>query len=283
MTELIISAAAVIIILLAAYLFMIFPCIKKPNNSKIFTSSLYAHRGLHNKNEGIPENTMAAFKRAVDQGYGIELDVHLTKDGKTVITHDNSLKRMCGADIKVSKSNYEDFKDVKILETEETTPLFSDFLAMVDGKVPLLVELKTDDNNSEALCKAVFCELDLYSGPYCVESFDPRVLGWLKKHRPNVYRGQLSCYMSTKSSHGYLAILLRGLMTNFISRPHFVAYSYKDSKKSIGFKLTRLLGADIFYWTLRNENDAISAKKDGGALIFEGFDAHKLQDSENSL
>jgi len=83
MTELIIFAAAVIMILLAAYLFMIFPCIKKPNNSKIFTSSLYAHRGLHNKNEGIPENTMAAFKRAVDQGYGIELDVHLTKDGKT--------------------------------------------------------------------------------------------------------------------------------------------------------------------------------------------------------
>lgn len=277
MIPFLITIASVIILLLAAYLFMVLPCLKKPANSEVFKNALYAHRGLHNKGMGIPENTMAAFKKAVDEGYGIELDVHLCADGTTVITHDNSLKRMCGVDIKVSEANYSDFKDIKILDTDETTPLFSDFLSLVDKKVPLLVELKTDNDNSEALCQAVFEQLDHYQGDYCVESFDPRVLGWLKKNRPNVYRGQLSCHISTKSSHGYLAILLRGMMANFISRPHFVAYSYKDSKKSFGFKLCKLLGADIFYWTLRNENDAENALKDGGALIFEGFDAHKIQ------
>lgn len=268
---------SVIIILIGAYLFMIFPCAKKHKDAEIFKSALYAHRGLHDKNAGVPENTMAAFKKAVDEGYGIELDVHLCADGTTVITHDDSLKRMCGVDLKVSESRYSDFKDIKILDTKETTPLFSDFLKLVDGKVPLLVELKTDNNNSAPLCEAVFKELDAYTGAYCVESFDPRVLGWLKKHRPKVYRGQLSCHISTKSVHGYFALLLRELLANFISRPHFVAYSYKDSKACLGFKVCRLLGADIFYWTLRNEKAAENAHKDGGALIFEGFDAHKFQ------
>lgn len=270
---------SVITLLALAYLFMVFPSLKKPKDTAIFKNTLYAHRGLHNKNAGIPENTMAAFNKAVNEGYGIELDVHLCTDGHTVITHDDSMKRMCGVDIKVSESTFDEIKDYKILDTNETTPLFSDFLKAVDGKVPLLVELKTDGNNAPALCQGVFKHLDSYNGPYCIESFDPRVLLWLRKNRPLVYRGQLSCYMSTKSSHGYLAILLRGLMANFTSRPHFVAYSYKDSKKAFGFKLCRLLGADIFYWTLRNENDAKSALADGGALIFEGFDAHKIDNN----
>ena len=179
-----ITLAAVIVILTGAYLFMILPCMKKHKNSHVFKNTLYAHRGLHDKSIGVPENTMAAFKRAVDAGFGIELDVHLCADGSTVITHDNSLKRMCGADIKVSLSNYADFKDIKILDTNETTPLFSEFLKLVDGRVPLLVELKTDDNNADSLCRAVFEHLDCYTGAYCVESFDPRVLGWLKKTVP---------------------------------------------------------------------------------------------------
>ncbi len=270
------SLSAVILLCFCAYLFMIFPCIKKPQGSKIFKNTMYAHRGLHDKSQGIPENTMLAFKKAVDEGYGIELDVRLTADGIPVIMHDDSLKRMCEADIKLSKSNYEDIKNIKIGTSDETTPLFSDFLNLVGGKVPLLVELKTTENNSPELCSAVFGELDFYNGPYCVESFDPRVLGWLKKHRPEVYRGQLSCYISTKSSHGKTALLLRSLTANFISRPHFIAYSYKDSKKCFGFKLCRLLGADVFYWTLKDEKAAKNALEDNGAIIFEGFNARNL-------
>ena len=270
------SLAGVIFLCLGAYLFMIFPGTKKPKERKIFKDTMYAHRGLHNKALGVPENTMLAFKKAVDEGYGIELDVRLTADGRTVIMHDDSLKRMCDVDIKLSKSDYDNIKDIKIAATDEVTPLFSEFLSMVNGRVPLLVELKTAEDNYPELCKAVFKELDAYNGAYCVESFDPRVLGWLKKHRPHVYRGQLSCHISTKSSHGKRALFLRSLSANFISRPHFVAYSYKDSKKCFGFKMCRLLGADIFYWTMRDEESAKNALNDGGAIIFEGFDAHNL-------
>ncbi len=270
---------AFMIIAAAVWFAAVCPSLKKPKGREIFRNTMYAHRGLHDKENGVPENTMAAFKKAVEAGYGIELDVHLTLDGRTVITHDDSLMRMCGKDIKVSRTKYDDFKDVKILDTEEKTPLFSEFLKMVDGRVPLLVELKTDEGNHAPLCEAVFKHLDLYKGPYCVESFDPRVLGWLKKHRKDVYRGQLACHMSVKSSRGILSLFLRSLTLNFVSRPHFVAYSYKDSKKSLGFKICRALGADIFYWTLRSKDLAKEALSDGGAIIFEKFDPSGLENS----
>lgn len=272
----IIGVLALLLLLFSAYLFMIFPALKKPEKSKLFHDEMYAHRGYHNLNEGTPENTMAAFSKAVHMGFGIEFDVNLSKDGKAVIMHDNSLKRMCGVDVKITESDYADVKDIKIGGTDETPPLLIDLLKLVSGRVPLLVELKTVGNNYKELCETAFEYLDLYSGDYCVESFDPRVIMWIKKNRPNVVRGQLACHMSTKGSHGKKAFFMTNLLFNFLSRPHFVAYRFEE-RNNISFKLNRFLGADVYFWTLRNSENAQKAILENGAIIFEKFDASALK------
>ena len=274
--EIIIAVGLFIILLYYIYIFTILPAIKKPKELDRFKKTKYAHRGYHCLDEGIPENTMAAFKRAVDMGFGIEFDVNLSKDKKPVIMHDDSLKRMCGVDIKISQSNYGDIANYSIASTEQTPPLLSDILELVDGKVTLLVELKTVGGNYAELCTVAFELLDNYKGDYMVESFDPRVLTWMKKHRKNVVRGQLACYMSTKSSHGKKSFLLRNLMLNFLSRPHFVAYKFAD-RANVSLVVCRGLGkAPVFYWTIRDEDTANRALADGGTIIFENFDPSDL-------
>lgn len=271
-----VSVGIIAVIMLAMYLFMVFPAAKKPIKSKMLHEAMYAHRGYHNSEIGIPENTMAAFKEAVDRGFGIEFDINLSKDGKAVIMHDNSLKRMCGVDVNITDSVYEDIKAIKIGGTEQTIPLLSDILNLVDGRVPLLVELKTVGKNYAKLCEVVFLLLDDYKGDYCVESFDPRVLMWMKKHRPSVVRGQLACHISSKSVHGKKAVLLSNLMMNFLSRPHFVAYKFAE-RNNLSLKINRLAGAFVYYWTIRDEKSGQIALNENSAIIFEKFDASSLK------
>ena len=263
--------SALAMLLAVVYVILIFPAQKKPAVSKRLHKAMYAHRGYHNKEGFVYENTLEAFELAVQKGFGIEFDINLSKDKQPVIMHDDSLKRMCGVDVKISESLYDDIKDININDSDSTIPHLSNVLSVVDGKVPLLIELKTVGDNYCELCEAVFELLDGYNGDFSIESFDPRVLVWLKKHRPSVTRGQLSCFISTKSTHGKRAILLRNLMMNFMAKPHFVAYRFKD-RSNFSFKLNKLFGAQIYYWTIKNKNDAKKAISENGAIIFEAFD-----------
>ena len=151
---------------------------------------VYAHRGLHNENR--PENSMAAFRAAWEHGYGVELDIHLMKDGNLAVIHDSSLLRVAGADVAIEDLKAEDLRNYTLCGGQEHIPLFSDVLELYRGKAPLIVELKTARNNVKALCEAACKLLDGYEGLYCVESFDPRVTCWLRKNRPDIIRGQLS-------------------------------------------------------------------------------------------
>ena len=157
---------------------------------KRMPGKFYAHRGLHDLSLGIPENTMAAFRRAVEHGYGIELDVQLTKDGQVVAAHDFDLKRICGVEKDVDELTYEELKALPVLGTAEHIPLFQDVLDLVDGKVPLLVEIKYKHVGS-SICRKAAELLDHYSGSYCIESFHPVALMWFRKYRPYTVRGQL--------------------------------------------------------------------------------------------
>jgi glycerophosphoryl diester phosphodiesterase len=150
----------------------------------------YAHRGLHG--EGRPENSMAAFRAALEGGYGIELDVHLLADGNLAVIHDSSLKRTAGADVKIEELTTEQLENYRLEGTEETIPEFQDVLTLYNGKAPLIVELKPENGNHAALTEAACRMLDSYKGVYCLESFDPRCVAWLKKNRPDIIRGQLS-------------------------------------------------------------------------------------------
>jgi len=258
----------IFLILVLIYLFLIFPAKPSEDMKKPFTNRYFAHRGLHNIEKGIPENSLLAFKKAAEKGYGIELDVHITKDDKIIVFHDDDLKRVCGIDKKTDEQTYEYLKDLKLLGTDEKIPLFTEVLEVYGGAGPMVLELKTGKRNSE-LCKLTLDILKTYKGDVCIESFDPRIVSWFKKNAPQYMRGQLS--QPAKDYKGsqpvYLCFFLSRLFTNVIARPHFIAY--KLSKKPFSVKLCEKMGALKFSWTSRDIND----KKDQDGIIFELYES----------
>lgn len=232
----------------------------------------YAHRGLHG--EGIPENSMAAFRAALEGGYGIELDIHLMKDGNLAVIHDSSLKRTAGADVRIEDLTVEDLPNYRLEGTDEQIPLFRDVMALYGGKAPMIVELKPVDNNHAELAQAACDLLEAYQGVYCMESFDPRCVSWLKKNRPQVIRGQLTenFVAHDKVLSPAIRFLLTHNLFNCATVPDFVAYKFADRKDSFTTALCRHVW-DIqgVSWTIKTQEDYDIAVKEGWLPIFEGF------------
>lgn len=232
----------------------------------------YAHRGLH----GIeaPENSMAAFRLALEQGYGIELDVHLMADGELAVIHDSSLMRTAGADVRIEDLTVEQLENYRLNGTDERIPTFRQVLELVDGKVPMIVELKSVDNNHAVLTETACRMLDGYGGLYCIESFDPRCIRWLKTRRPKIIRGQLA-HNSLHEKEGKVPLILRFCMTNLLSNfwnsPDFIAYRYAD-RKGLSVRLCRKLWkVQGVSWTLRSQTELDAAISEKWIPIFEGF------------
>lgn len=238
----------------------------------------YAHRGYYEKDQSIPENSLPAFARAKENGFGVELDVHLTKDGRLAVLHDENLKRMCGRDAGLSELDSGELKTVSLAGTEYTVPLVEDVLRLIGGKVPLIIEIKPYGGNIAALCERLCRELEGYGGVYCVESFDPRALCWFRKNRPAVVRGQLAMRADRygKDAGSFQAFLLANLLTNFAAKPDFIAYCEED-RKNVSFRLCKaLFRVQEFAWTVRAPETARKIAKTGGLSIFEYFDPRRL-------
>ena len=232
----------------------------------------YAHRGLHS--EGVPENSMAAFKAALDRGFGIEFDVHLLADGNLAVIHDSLLNRTTGQAGRIEDLTTEQLKDYRLEGTEETIPTFARLLELYDGKAPLIVELKPVDGNHAQLTETACKMLESYPGPYCLESFDTRCIQWLKKNRPNLIRGQLSYrYIGARvDMPDILKFVLTHNLLNFTCVPDFVAYRYCDRKKTLSNDLCRKLWkAQGVSWTLTTKEEYDTAVSEGWLPIFEGF------------
>lgn len=233
----------------------------------------YAHRGLHNETR--PENSMAAFRAALEKGYGIELDVHLLKDGNLAVIHDSSLKRTAGVDVKIEDLTTEQLQNYRLEGTEETIPTFRQVLDLFAGKAPLIVELKAAGNNTAKLTEATCKMLDSYAGAYCLESFDPRCIHWLKKNRPDLIRGQLTeNFFASKTSTlpWYLKFVLTTQLMNFLIVPHFVAYRFTDRKNLGNFLVRKLWGTQGVTWTLKSPQQHEAAVKEGWIPIFENYE-----------
>lgn len=237
-----------------------------------FHGFLYAHRGLHGN--GVPENSMLAFRKAKDAGYGIELDVHLLKDGDLAVIHDSLLKRTTGHEGIVEDLTVEDLQKYFLEGTLETIPLFSQVLELYKGAAPLIVELKCAGNNYAALCTKACQMLDEYQGLYCLESFDPRCVHWLKKNRPDLIRGQLSeNYFKTASCKlpWILKVVLSWQMMNFLVMPDFVAYRFRDRAHPSNWFARKLWKLHGVSWTLKSQQELNEALSDNCLAIFEGF------------
>ena len=262
--------AAVVLGICFSYLF----AIKSETGEERFESFAghpVAHRGLHGKTLS-PENSLAAFARAADKGYGIELDVYLLSDGNLAVFHDKTLYRMTGKQGNIKNLTAEKLNEYKLENSEETIPTLSDVLYLVNGRVPLIIELKCENNVSK-LCKKVLEELEGYKGPYVIESFDPRPLIWLRKNRPDVTRGQLAQGL-TKEDFSFLIVgrlFLANLLLNFLTRPHFIAYKFSDRKNLSNRICTRLFGSKSVLWTITNIEDFGTAQRENAISVFEGF------------
>lgn len=260
----------IVVILACVYALLVMPRTTMKPNMRGITCD-YAHRGLFDNEGGIPENSMPAFDRAVKSGYGIELDVQLTKDGEIVVFHDYDLKRSSGVDIKVSELTFDELQSYGLFGTEERIPKLSDVLDLVDKRVPLLVELKGEDKNT-ALCRSVSALLTLYDGDYSVESFNPLLLRWFKINRPQVARGQLvTNLLKTKKSGFLLDFVLTHMLLNFLSRPDFIAADEKHLRNASVRVCTSIFGAKLFVFTVTSNEHFDIIKENGDNSIFESF------------
>lgn len=271
-----IAAAAVLAVFLI-YVFLICGRRRHPALPEFF-GRLYAHRGLFsNETPDAPENSMPAFKRAVEHGFGIELDVHISADGELFVLHDGSLSRMCSIDAEIEALTSEEIESARLLGGECRIPRFSEVLALVGGSVPLIIELKCEPRVTPApLCRAVIDTLSTYSGAYCIESFNPFVVQWFRKNAPGVFRGQLAERFFTRGDRkgqGAMRFALENLWLNVLSRPDFVAYNC-NHRDALAFRLwRRLLRMPAAMWTVRDAEtlSTLRRKNEGDAMIFEGF------------
>ena len=234
----------------------------------------YTHRGLHNLPRGVPENSMLAFRYAVTGGFGIELDVRLSRDRVPVVIHDGSLRRLCGVEGFVEKTSVEELQKLKLLGTRESVPTLEEVLQLVDGKVPLMLELKSYKNNVRDLCLKTAKLLEGYRGDFAVESFDPRVLRWMRRNEPFVIRGQL---LETRKDsegtkkYGVLARLPALLLTNVFTRPDFFACPFQNRRgMCLRFCIDALKGQEVC-WTIQSQQELEEAENGGAMVIFEGF------------
>lgn len=231
----------------------------------------YAHRGLHGETR--PENSMAAFRAALEAGYGIELDVHLLKDGNLAVMHDSALQRTTGQPGKIEDLTTAQLSQYTLENSTETIPEFRQVLDLFRGKAPMIIELKSEGKNHAALCQTVCAMLDEYEGVFCLESFDPHCILWLRRHRPDLIRGQLSeNFLVTNFNLPYPArFLMTANMVNFLTRPDFIAYKFADRRR-IGVRLCRrLYRIQGVAWTLQTRQEYEEAVKDGWIPIFEDF------------
>lgn len=272
-------------IIILVYLFMIFAGRRDIRQSMTFTSWNYAHRGFHNTSAGIPENSLPAMRLAVEHGYGIELDVQLTKDKRLVVFHDDMLSRVCGLDIRIQDKTYAELREFYLFDTLEKIPLLTEVLAVVDGKVPLLIEIKLTSADT-SICHYLDQLLRGYHGAYCIESFNTLALRWYKKNRPDVFRGQLSANLLGRQpgrSDFLLCLLTTNLMLNFLGRPNFIAYCYKDRYNLSYQFLKRVLGIPTFGWTFTDLAAYSKYQYAFDSAIFEDFDLHQIYPVANQF
>lgn len=235
----------------------------------------YAHRGFHDK-PLIPENSMAAFRRAIENLYGAELDVHLMADGNLAVIHDASLLRTAGADVRIEDLTLTDLAKYRLEGTQERIPLFSEVLELFEGRTPLIVELKSERGNYKELTAAAVAMLDRYQVNYCIESFDPRCLIWLRKNRPEIVRGQLAENFLRHGDGAPQSTLtlwaLGKLLLNFLTRPDFIAYRYEDRRCAAVTICRRLFRVQEVNWTITKKEEMRHAERLGNLVIFERFD-----------
>ncbi len=266
------SILAAVVLFVILYLLCLKPNTSRSGQMRPFEKVYIAHRGLFDNHSLHPENSLTAFKRAVFEGYGIELDVQLTSDRELVVFHDANLKRMCGVNKVLGECTYEELQRYRLGFSEEKIPLLSDVLKLVAGSVPLIIEIKPEGDCIGA-AKMLSDMMKKYRGIYCIESFHPLVVAWYRKHDPQVLRGQLSTDYKKQGikRSGIEQFILSNLLLNFYTKPDFIAYNHKYCDQ-FSYRLCRkLYHVENAAWTIKSQKELEKAKEIFQIFIFDSF------------
>jgi len=229
-----------------------------------------AHRGFYDNASSYPENSLAAFERAVKSGYPFEMDVRLLKDAEVVVFHDKDLERMTKHQGMIKDCDSDQIRQIKLLESQQIVPLFSEVLDAVAGRVPLIIEVKNEDHRVGPLERALWQRLSSYKGKYAIVSFNPFTLKWFRKNAPVVIRGQLSSDFRGEDLPFYTKFLLRNLFLNFVSKPDFILYDIRCLPYWAAARVKRK-GLPLLGWTATSQEDHMNALKFCDNMIFEDY------------
>ncbi len=264
-------AGIAVLVVFVVYLLLILPSRADKDAFAPFQGLMAAHRGLYEKDQSVPENSLEAFRRAAEYGCGVELDVQLSKDGAVVVFHDDTVDRMTTEKGRVDSFTLKELQAMPLMGTEHRMPLFTDVMAVLDGVSPTIVELKSTPNYPE-LCEKTLAILRTLKGPYCVESFDPRIVRWFYKNAPDLTRGQLTeayPYWRKAGLPVWRCVLMHTLFINFLTHPQFIAFG--RGKRPLCMLLGRKLGAKTVFWTERPDSDHETLAKRYDCRIFEHY------------
>ncbi|MBO5223239.1 MAG: glycerophosphodiester phosphodiesterase [Clostridia bacterium] len=236
--------------------------------TRLFSAPI-AHRGLHNAD--IPENSLAAFENAIAHGYPIELDVRLTDDKAVIVFHDDKLARMTGMDGYVSTLTLADLDSIKLKNSDQKIPTFKEVLDLVDGKVPLLIEIKNEGKPGELEDKTIEL-LRAYKGEYAVQAFNPFVLEYFRHHAPEIKRGILSALFRKHQLPSFVKrFVLSKMLLNNIAKPDFITYRHECLPNKYVTKYVKKHNVPVLAWTTENQEETDKVLPHCDNFIFEGF------------
>lgn len=235
----------------------------------------FAHRGLHNFDHGIVENTSTAFQAAIDAGYGIECDVRFSGDEDAIVFHDATLERLTRGKGEVSRLSVPRLKNVRFRKTEDRIQTLGELLEQVSGRVPLIIEIKTDWKMHGPLERRLADILCDYKGQFGVMSFDPNSIKALAEIAPRIARGLVAERFT--NLHGDVELsarqrfMMRHLLSSFIARPQFINYDVQALPALAPWVWRNVLRRPLLTWTVRSPGQAQSARRWADAIVFEGF------------
>jgi glycerophosphoryl diester phosphodiesterase len=239
------------------------------------TARPIAHRGLHDRAAGVPENTLAAAEAAIAGDFGIECDVQLSADGEAMVFHDFALGRLTEAADEVRATRAEVLRGLVVAGSAERVPTLADLLGLVAGRVPLVVEIKSRHDGDLALARRTAEVVQDYEGPLALKSFDPDVVGALAGLAPGRPRGIIAESHNDGPDYASLSPERRRSLANLLhldeSRPDFLSWRVADLPCAPTFLCRRLAGMPVMTWTVRTEADRAAAAAHADQMVFEGF------------
>lgn len=233
------------------------------------TARPIAHRGLH-QGKTVPENSLLAFAAAIAQGYPIEMDVQLLADGGIAVFHDKTLDRLTGQPGTIHDQTLASLKHCHLYNTDQTIPALTEALDLIQGQVPVLIEIK-NEGRVGSLERALLTILADYQGEFAVQSFNPLSLQWFKRHAPHIRRGQLSSAIGWPPAPRHLAMAHSNLLFNWASQPHFIAYDLRSLPKISTTVAKCAFHIPLITWTVRSPSDQIKAQHCADNYIFDPF------------